>query len=346
MSNSFANLDEKNPFEDPAVLAALKIDKGVARHEADITNHINQTVDDAINQAILGPPPPYVSPTLYESSASVDLRRKQEELERKAAELQRREEEMQRNVQLQVRRNNFPPLPSFCPLKPCFFQDISFDIPLQFQHLVKLGYKAWLGYVSILSINVIISLIYLCVSISNDIYNTSGATFGSSIFLLILFLPCSFICWFRPLYNAFRADSSFNFFLFFFVFFMQFCVSIIQSLGMSSFGTVGIISSISMFMHGTAGCIFVGLLMLLVGVAFLVLAAIDLSLLLKVHRIYRSTGASFAKAQQEFTQDILANRTFQQAATSLITTGGTAQNNSCSGNNVNNNLAAEPINRY
>ena len=35
-----------------------------------------------------------------------------------------------------------------------------------------------------------------------------------------------------------RNDSSFNFFLYFFVFFMQFCVSIIQCLGISGSGTV------------------------------------------------------------------------------------------------------------
>lgn len=58
-------------------------------------------MEQAISQAIIGPPPPYASPTSYDPHAAEELRKKQDELERKAAELQRREEEMQRNVQQQ-----------------------------------------------------------------------------------------------------------------------------------------------------------------------------------------------------------------------------------------------------
>jgi hypothetical protein len=35
----------------------------------------------------------------------------------------------------------------------------------------------------------------------------------------------------------------------------------------------------------------------------------------QIHRIYRSTGASFAKAQQEFTTEFLRNEHVQNAAT-------------------------------
>jgi len=42
-----------------------------------------------------------------------------------------------------------------------------------------------------------------------------------------------------------------------------------------------------------------------------------LSLRLQVHRFYRTTGASFTKAQQEFAEGVVTNRTVQQTATGV-----------------------------
>jgi len=43
------------------------------------------------------------------------------------------------------RKNNFPPLPSWCPVQPCFYQDLSVEIPLEFQRIVRLAYYFWIG---------------------------------------------------------------------------------------------------------------------------------------------------------------------------------------------------------
>ena len=133
------------------------------------------------------------------------------------------------------------------------------------------------AYVGILFLNLLGSLAYFIATAQNDqINNSSGVTFGLSILWLILFSPCSFICWYRPLYKAFRfvniihslaieihnrtcdfivffceigilftksylsfrSDSSFNFFVFFFIFFFQFITTCLQAVAPDGWGTV------------------------------------------------------------------------------------------------------------
>uniref|UniRef100_A0A8C5PVS0 Secretory carrier-associated membrane protein n=1 Tax=Leptobrachium leishanense TaxID=445787 RepID=A0A8C5PVS0_9ANUR len=87
-------------------------------------------------------------------------------------------------------QNNWPPLPGFCPIKPCFYQDFAADIPADYQRTCKMLYYLWM-------------LIHLCIhwTISNA---SGGVDFGLSILWLILFTPCAFVCWYRPIYKAFR----------------------------------------------------------------------------------------------------------------------------------------------
>lgn len=42
------------------------------------------------------------------------------------------------------KENNFPPLPKFIPLKPCFYQNFSDEIPVEHQVLVKRIYRLWM----------------------------------------------------------------------------------------------------------------------------------------------------------------------------------------------------------
>lgn len=49
--------------------------------------------------------------------------------------------------------------------------------------------------------NVVSSLAMFCVDPSG-----SGVGLGLAILWAILFTPCSFVCWYRPVYKAFRFD--------------------------------------------------------------------------------------------------------------------------------------------
>ncbi len=45
------------------------------------------------------------------------------------------------------------------------------------------------------------------------------------------------------------------------------------------------------------------------------------NLKIKVHRLYRNTGASFEKAQAEFASNVMINKNVQNAAATVITEG-------------------------
>uniref|UniRef100_A0A1A8HZ72 Secretory carrier-associated membrane protein n=1 Tax=Nothobranchius kuhntae TaxID=321403 RepID=A0A1A8HZ72_NOTKU len=125
--------------------------------------------------------------------------------------------------------NNFPPLPKFLRIKPCFYQNIEEEIPAPHQQLVRRVYMLWMMYSGTLFLNVISCIAWWA-------GGGQATNFGFSLLWLLLFSPCSYACWFRPLYKAFRADSSFNFMAFFFIFFLQCVLTLIQALGISGWG--------------------------------------------------------------------------------------------------------------
>ncbi|XP_052278267.1 secretory carrier-associated membrane protein 1-like isoform X1 [Dreissena polymorpha] len=320
-SNPFADPEAINPFSDPSVQQARGGGRQAGLDDFNPFAEDNQTRPAAEKTSLLQPearptiPPPQSSPAIMQPSNDApppysqssaqrvdtsELERRQQELEKKAEELARKEQEM-KNMQFGERQNNWPPLPKWFPVGPCFYQDFSVDIPLAFQRTVKMIYYIWMFYSFTLFLNFLGSLAYFIVD------KDGGATFGLSILWLVLFTPCSFVCWYRPVYKAFRSDSSFNFFVFFFIFFFQFCVCVLMCLGITDF-SVGWINAFK-----TVGAhVAAGIVMLVVALFLTLCAVASIVMLIKVHRIYRSTGASFAKAQQEFATGVMKNEAVQQ----------------------------------
>ncbi|KAM9264426.1 secretory carrier-associated membrane protein 3 isoform 1-T1 [Morus bassanus] len=240
------------------------------------------------------------------AAATAELLKRQEELNRKAEELDRRERELQ-NAALggaATRLNNWPPLPSFCPVKPCFYQDIPVEIPADFQKTVSTMYYLWMASTIALFLNFLSSLAWFCVEPS------SGSGFGLSILWALLYTPCSFVCWYRPMYKAFRSDSSFNFFVFFFVFFAQNVMYVLQAIGIPNWGFSGWILSLIALRENTA----VAVMMILVSLFFTAVAVLGIIMLKKIHSLYRRTGASFQKAQEEFAAGVFSNQAVRTAA--------------------------------
>ncbi|KAJ0056259.1 hypothetical protein NL108_004546, partial [Boleophthalmus pectinirostris] len=109
-------------------------------------------------------------------------------------------------------------------------------------------------------------------------FGGGGVTnFGLSIIWLIMFTPCSYVCWFRAIYKAFKTDSSFNFMLFFFVFMAQVGISIIQSIGIPGWGVCGWLATISFFSYN----ILIALIMLVPTIMFTAVASLSFIALTK-----------------------------------------------------------------
>ncbi|XP_045501168.1 secretory carrier-associated membrane protein 5B [Colias croceus] len=329
--NPFSDPAIDNPFADPAVQQVARNTNNVTQglddyNPFDGTQNANQATppqqptQPAIMQAVSPPasgqytrPSPSQQPQAPPSNfTTADFQRRQEELERKAEELARREAELRAGSA--GRRNNWPPLPAFCPVQPCFYQDINVDIPLEFQRIVRHLYHLWMFHSLVLALNIVGGMALL--------FSGMGPTvFGLSILYFILLTPFSFVCWYRPIYKAFRSDSSFNFMVFFFIFLFQILITLVQSIGFSGGGSCGLITSIDAFSVNVGA----GIVTLLVTIGFITCVVADILLMTKVHRIYRSTGASLAKAQAEFTTEILRNPHVQTAASNAAAAAVNAQ---------------------
>ncbi|KAF6038603.1 CLK2 [Bugula neritina] len=320
-----APLDDYNPFAQQATAAASLPPPQVAppvAAPAAATPARKEPFED---------PPPY-QPSAAQQVDTTELQRRQEELERKAAELQERENKLRERSMQGPKQNNFPPLPSCCPCKPCFFQDFELEIPAEFSKYVKLGYYTWIARSVYYLINFLISLGYI--GTIQDSFVT-GSTIGLALLFFLAFIPLSFLCWYRPLYKAFRSDSSISFFVFFTVSACQIISDIIAILGPSKTGYLGVLAAVDLLNNGAPVNKNLGYVILFVAAIAVPLLPLDLFLLIKVHRLYRTTDASFQKAQSEFTTGVLKNEGVRKAGAQLasdVATNAMSNNATASGN--------------
>ncbi|XP_035636251.1 secretory carrier-associated membrane protein 4-like [Oncorhynchus keta] len=207
--------------------------------------------------------------------------------------------------------NNFPLLPKFLRIKPCFYQNVEEEIPAPHRQLVRRVYNLWMLYSVTLCVNVVSCIAWWA-------GGGSAANFGLSLLWLLLFSPCSYTCWFRPLYKAFRADSSFNFMAFFFIFFLQCVFALIQTVGISGWGACGWIATVLFFSYNVGSAV----VMLFSALLFTLVTVLMGLVLIRVHGMYRGGGGSFERAQEEWTTGLWKSAPVREAGFNAINETG------------------------
>ncbi|XP_038257231.1 secretory carrier-associated membrane protein 1 isoform X2 [Chelonia mydas] len=293
-SNPFADPDLNNPFKDPSV---TQVTRNVPPGLDEYNPFSDSRTPPPGNVKMPNTPAPSTQPAIMkptEEPPAYTQVAKEHALAQ--AELLKRQEELERKAAELDRRER------------------------EMQNLNRQGVHA-----VTLFLNIFGCLAWFCVDPAR------GVDFGLSILWFLLFTPCSFVCWYRPLYGAFRSDSSFRFFVFFFVYICQFAVHVLQAAGFQGWGNCGWISSLT----GLNESIPVGIMMIIITALFTASAVISLVMFKKVHGLYRTTGASFEKAQQEFATGVMSNKTVQTAAANAASTAATsAAQNAFKGNQI------------
>lgn len=307
-------IDDYNPFGDPPGSRPTTLVRGAANPP--MFNESSGSQAAILNPTQEVTPPPNYAKSAQQSAPSgasgktpEQLRAWEESLARQSAELERKERELQSRAS-NVRMNNWPPLPEGFCFQPCFYQDIDVEIPVEFQRIVRHLYYLWIFHAGLMVVNILGSLLLM-------MHDGGIARVFLAVFFTGLLTPFSFICWFRPAYKAFKDDSSFNFMVFFFIFIFQFMISLIQAIGTEGSGTCGIFVALRTFDKSPSG-VLVGTIVLIIALGFCVAAAFDILMVSKIHNIYRSSGASMAKAQAEFTNNVLRSDTMRDATSQIV----------------------------
>ncbi|KAL7668075.1 hypothetical protein ACOME3_008793 [Neoechinorhynchus agilis] len=231
-----------------------------------------------------------------------------------------------------TRVKNFPPIPSFCPFEPCFRQDIHMDIPV--------AYQKWARYLFYLCLLMQVVMVTNFGSMSVYVIGDAGRAwrdFVLSILWLLLIGPCSYVGWFRPIYNALRDDSSMNFMLFFFMFFIHLTFVAIMLIGIPHFGFAGFAFTVQMLSSQKFFLKLAGFFGIVTTIGFIVIGAAGIFLMFKIYSLYATTNGSLERAQQELVGAVWSNETARRAASTIFTQSTTA--NTTHFGNQNNNTS-------
>ncbi|KDR81661.1 hypothetical protein GALMADRAFT_239750 [Galerina marginata CBS 339.88] len=178
---------------------------------------------------------PFDDPAPQQSASAAarleEIRRREQDLERRETELNNKAEHIRRHG-----RNNFPP---FFPL---IFHSIKDEIPEASRPLITRLFQLWLVLLGTLIINMV-----ACIFILTAGSDGGGSDLGGSLGYLIFIPVCSFLLWYRPIYNGFMKEQALYYYFYFFFGGFHLLFSLYMIIGIPGTGSAGIIQTIRMF---------------------------------------------------------------------------------------------------
>ena len=207
------------------------------------------------------------------------------------------------------RDKNWPPFPENCrwPCRPCFHHDFRGEIPEWGYPTLKNVYRSWVFY----CINLLFNCISAWAALDAAKCTAADAGFSSGLkksawlapLLMLIFVPCSYCCWFQPLYQAMRKDSSLRFGWYFLTFFLQvistFCFATGFFVPASGFLRGSKMVKLCNAADEGSSADVLAILFYINGAMWTTLALYQLKLLYTVLRLFRSSGGSLEKMQNE-----------------------------------------------
>jgi secretory carrier-associated membrane protein len=119
------------------------------------------------------------------------------------------EKERKRKERLAMRQG--PAAPNWPRCRPYLYHSIPDEIEVPLQRTVRALYYSWFLVCACSYLNCLGALLILTSGASES----GGSDFGWSILYAVLIPVLSFFMWYRPVYNAFKNDSSFYFYVYF-----------------------------------------------------------------------------------------------------------------------------------
>lgn len=303
--NPFAAPAESEPFSDPSVTDAAAAS---TMPEYDPFSNAEQTAKPktvekpapvkvvSASKDIGGDEPDWAQPSKPAKAKPAKPAKMTKEEKRRQAEYERNQQQAadpQAPKDPNYRPANWPPFPSNCyfPFKPCFHHDFKGEIPEWGYGSTKALYYHWVAYFVTLCWN----FIACCAGMSLDgVEGTTQAMFLALAYIIV-FGILAYSCWFQSLYQAMRKDSSLRFGWFFFTFSFQWLTCIFFIVGAESTGSAGLMYAIDAVQKDKI----VGIVMFTAVILWILMIAWATYIIRNVLLIYRSSGQSLQKAQQE-----------------------------------------------